>query len=96
MADVRIMVHKSCALAAQTFMLAMSAAGADTCPMEGFDSKLVKNLLNLPKEAEVNMIISCGYRTEKGFGVSDFVCLLMRFIGRFNQPNQNRLFGRGF
>lgn len=64
--DVRIMVHKSCALAAQTFMLAMSAAGADTCPMEGFDSKVVKNLLNLPKEAEVNMIISCGYRTKKG------------------------------
>ncbi|OAU94386.1 nitroreductase family protein [Moraxella catarrhalis] len=64
--DVRIMVHKSCALAAQTFMLAMSAAGADTCPMEGFDSKMVKNLLNLPEDAEVNMIISCGYRTEKG------------------------------
>ena len=64
--DVRIMVHKSCALAAQTFMLAMSAAGADTCPMEGFDSKMVNSLLNLPEDAEVNMIISCGYRTEKG------------------------------
>ncbi len=64
--DVRIMVHKSCALAAQTFMLAMSAAGADTCPMEGFDSKMVKNLLNLPDAAEINMIISCGYRTDNG------------------------------
>ena len=39
--DVRVVVHKSCALAAQTFMLAMSEAGYDTCLLEGFDSLLV-------------------------------------------------------
>ena len=60
--DVRVVVHKSCALAAQTFMIAMANEGFDTCPLEGFDSKLVKKALNLPRGAEVNMIISCGIR----------------------------------
>ena len=66
MADVRIMVHTSCALAAQTFMLAMSAAGADTCPMEGFDSQRVKQLLHLPKASQINMVLACGPRSDKG------------------------------
>lgn len=65
-ADMRIVVHKSAALAAQTFMLAMSSEGYDTCPMEGFDSKIVKRILKLPRGAEVNMIVSCGIRTEGG------------------------------
>lgn len=64
--DTRVVVHKSCALAAQTFMLAMANEKYDTCPMEGFDSIKVKRLLNLPYGAEVNMIISCGIRKEKG------------------------------
>lgn len=64
--DARVVVHKTCALAAQTFMLAMSNEGYDTCPMEGFDSRRVKNILNLPFGAEVNMIVSCGIRDEKG------------------------------
>lgn len=34
-AQQRIMVHKSCALAAQTFMLSIAAEGFHTCPMEG-------------------------------------------------------------
>lgn len=64
--DIQVMVHKSCALAAQTFMLAMSEIGYDTCPMEGFDSKVVKKLLDLPDVAEINMVISCGIRSQKG------------------------------
>jgi nitroreductase len=64
--DVRVVVHKSCALAVQTFMLAMANEKYDTCPMEGFDSKKVKSILKLPMGAEVNMIISCGIREERG------------------------------
>ena len=60
--DQRVVVHKSCALAAQTFMIAMANESYDTCPVEGFDSKRVKKLLNLPSGAEINMIISCGIR----------------------------------
>jgi nitroreductase len=64
--DIRVVVHKTCALAAQTFMLAMANEKYDTCPMEGFDSRKVKRILNLPYGAEINMIISCGIRNEKG------------------------------
>ena len=64
--DVRVVVHKSCALAAQTFMLAMANEKLDTCPMEGFDGRKVKRILNLPFGAEVNMIISCGLREDQG------------------------------
>jgi nitroreductase len=64
--DMRVVVHKTCALAAQTFMLAMADAGYDTCPMEGFDSRMVKKILKLPFGAGVNMVISCGIRKENG------------------------------
>jgi len=64
--DLRVVVHKTCGLAAQTFMLAMANEGYDTCPMEGFDSRYVKRILNLPYGAEVNMVISCGIRDAGG------------------------------
>lgn len=64
--DMRVVVHKTCALAAQTFMLAMANEKYDTCPMEGFDSRKVKRILKLPFGAEINMIISCGIRDEAG------------------------------
>lgn len=60
--DMRVTVNKSCALAAQTFMIAMANEGYDTCPLEGFDSKQVKKLLKLPRAAGINMVISCGIR----------------------------------
>lgn len=62
--DMRVVVHKTCALAAQNFMLAMADEKYDTCPMEGFDSRRVKKILNLPFGAEINMIVSCGIRKE--------------------------------
>ena len=64
--DMRIVAHKTCGLAAQTFMLSMAAEGYDTCPMEGSDTWRVKNVLGLPFGAEINMIISCGIRKPEG------------------------------
>lgn len=64
--DQRIMVHKSCALAAQTFMLSIAAEGFHTCPMEGFDKWRVRRKLGLPWGAEINMIIAVGKGTEAG------------------------------
>ena len=32
--DLRVVAHKSAALAAQNFMISMAAVGYDTCPME--------------------------------------------------------------
>ena len=65
-ADLRIVVHKTAGLAAQNFMNSMSAIGYDTCPMEGSDTLLVKKILNIPRGAEINMVIGCGERLEKG------------------------------
>jgi len=64
--DLRIMAHKSAALAAATFMLALRAEGYDSCPMEGFDPWRAKALLGLPRGAEVNMFLAIGKRSEKG------------------------------
>ncbi len=64
--EMKTVVHKSCALAAQTFMLAMTAEGYDTCPLEGFDSRLMKKILRLPAGAEINMVIPCGIRKPEG------------------------------
>lgn len=65
-ADLRIVVHKTAGLAAQNFMNSMSAIGYDTCPMEGSDTLMVKKILNIPRGAEINMVIGCGERLEKG------------------------------
>lgn len=79
--DVRISVHKSAALAAQTFMLSMKAEGYDTCPMEGMDSIRVKKLLKLPRKAEVVMVVGCGPGSEKGI-----------YSDRFRIPNDEVIF----
>ena len=62
--DMRIVAHKSAGLAAQNFMTSMAAFGYDTCPMEGSDTLRVKQILDLPRGAEINMVISCGIRDE--------------------------------
>ncbi len=64
--DIRVVVHKSAGLAAQTFMLSMAAYGYDTCPMEGTDTLRIKRLLKLPYGAEINMVIGCGIRKSEG------------------------------
>lgn len=64
--DMRVVTHKSAGLAAQNFMISMAAIGYDTCPMEGSDTLRVKKILKLPYSAEINMIIGCGLRDEKG------------------------------
>ena len=63
---MRVVVHKTLALAAQTFMLAMTDAGYDTCPMEGSDTLRIKKMLGLPAGAEINMVIGCGVRLPEG------------------------------
>ena len=66
LSDMRIVAHKSAGLAAQNFMISMAAINYDTCPMEGSDTLRVKHILDIPRSAEINMIISCGIRDDKG------------------------------
>jgi nitroreductase len=63
---VSVVVHKSTALAAQTFMLSISAEGYDSLPMEGLDAKRMKKFLKLPRKAEINMVVAVGKRLEEG------------------------------
>jgi len=66
LSDMRIVAHKSAGLAAQNFMISMAAIGYDTCPMEGSDTLRVKRILGIPWSAEINMILGCGIRDDKG------------------------------
>lgn len=66
--DLRIVAHKSTALAAATFMLALRAEGFDSCPMEGFDPWRARKLLKIRSRAEVCMFIAVGKRVEGGVG----------------------------
>jgi nitroreductase len=57
---------RTTALACQNLMLALRAAGYDSCAMEGFDEPRVKRLLDLPRAAHVVMVIAAGRRAEGG------------------------------
>jgi nitroreductase len=63
--DLRVLAHKSTALSAATFMLALRAEGYDSCPMEGFDPWRAKRLLGLGRGAEVCMFLAVGKRGPK-------------------------------
>jgi nitroreductase len=63
---VRLTAHKTTALAAATFMLALRAEGYDSCPMEGFDPHRAAKALGLARNEEVNMFFAIGKRAEGG------------------------------
>ena len=63
---VQVVTQKSCALAAQTFMLSIAAEGFHTCPLEGFDEKRLKKMLKLPRRTFINMVVVVGKGTEPG------------------------------
>ncbi len=64
--DHRVVTHKSTALAAATFMLALRAEGYDSCPIEGFDPWRARRLLRLPRGAEVCMFVAAGRAAPDG------------------------------
>lgn len=57
---------KSAALAAENFVLAITAQGYATCMMEGFDETRVKKLLSLKYSDRVVMVISVGEEAPRG------------------------------
>jgi len=62
----RLIANKTTALACENLMLALRAAGYDSCPMEGFDHTRVRKLLRLPRQASITMIIGAGRASPKG------------------------------
>lgn len=51
---------RSVGLIAQTLMLAAQGMGYDSCPMIGFDSDKMAQLINLPSDHLIGMIITVG------------------------------------
>lgn len=51
---------RSCGIAGQTLMLAAKAMGYDSCPMIGFDSAKVAELINLPEDHAIGFMITIG------------------------------------
>jgi nitroreductase len=57
---------KSAALAAENFVLAITAQGGSTCMMEGFDEPRLKRLLGLGPHSRIVMVVGIGYEAERG------------------------------
>ncbi len=64
--EVKGVLSKTVALACQNFMLAITAQGYSSLPMEGFDECRVKKVLNLGSESSVVMMIAVGRENPEG------------------------------
>ena len=64
--DVFEIVTKTTALACQNFMMGLVALGYDSCPMEGFDEKRVKKILNLGMNSHIVMVLGIGKGKDDG------------------------------
>lgn len=51
---------RSCGIAAQSLMLAARAMGYDSCPMDGFDFARVAELINLPSDHCISLMLAIG------------------------------------
>ena len=56
---------RSCGIAAQTLMLAATAMGYESCPMDGFDFAEVAKIINLPEDHVVTMFVVIGKGTKE-------------------------------
>ena len=54
---------RSCGIAAQTIMLAAKSMGYDSNPMIGFDPQKVAEIINLPKDHVISMLMAVGKQT---------------------------------
>lgn len=59
--EMRTWLGKQVSLAAMNFMLAATAAGLATVPMEGFDEKLLRQTLDMPGNLVPFLVIPVGY-----------------------------------
>jgi nitroreductase len=64
--ELQVVAVKSTALAAENFVLAITAQGFSTCMMEGFDEVRVRKILGLSSTARAVMCVAVGRETEKG------------------------------
>lgn len=64
---------RSVGFIAQTMMLAAKAMGYDSCPMIGFDAQKVAQLINLPQDHVIGMMLSIGKATKPAWPKPGFI-----------------------
>ncbi len=55
---------RSCGIAAQTIMLAAKSMGYDSNPMIGFDPQKIAEIINLPNDHLISMLMAIGKQTK--------------------------------
>lgn len=55
---------RSCGIASQTIMLAAKSMGYDSNPMIGFDPDKVSEIINLPEDYVISMLVAVGKQTK--------------------------------
>ncbi len=70
--DIEEIAIKSAALAAENFVLAMTAQGYATCMMEGFDENRIRKILGLGRGYRVAMVIAVGEADTQGIWTPRF------------------------
>ena len=68
---IRDEAMRSTALAGMTLMLAAKGMGYDSCPMIGFDSAKVAELINLPENYAIGFMIPVGKQSQPGWERGD-------------------------
>jgi nitroreductase len=68
--DHRVWAHTQSSLTAMTLMLSLTAHGYDSCPIGGLDKLRIRQLLGLPDQAEVTMVVAAGNRRPEGLYAS--------------------------
>ena len=68
---IRDEAMRSAALAGMTLMLAAKDMGYDSCPMIGFDSAKVSELINLPENYAIGFMIPVGKQSQPGWERGD-------------------------
>ncbi|MBA3011910.1 MAG: nitroreductase family protein [Proteobacteria bacterium] len=58
---------RSCGIVAQTIMLAATALGYASCPMDGFDFEKVAQLIHLPDDHVIAMFVAIGKGTKEAW-----------------------------
>ncbi len=66
---------RSCGILAQTLMLTAKSMGYDSCPMDGFDFNAVGQLIYLPTDHVVTMLLAIGKATAAPWSRSGQVSL---------------------
>ncbi len=57
-------IMRSCGIVAQTLMLAARGLGYDSCPMDGFDFAKVAELIQLPEDHAISLMLAVGKATQ--------------------------------